>query len=528
MLRAASAISLVTLFSRIAGLVRDTMMTHLLGASWEMGTFTRAWAIPNLLRRLFGEGALSAAFVPAFTRALHEDPAKARRLLGGVTGALAAGLGVLTVVIVGLCLLMPPIWFKLPSDDAVQGAVQGQLLLWLTAILFPYVIPVCVSAIYAGAQNALGQFALPAAAPLMLNAIWIGAIFATGCFPQLGTQGFTIFIAVALTIGGFAQLVLNLGPLRQRGHLAPMHIPERGDPAIGVLLATAPTLLGLSATQLSALASQWLAEYLVGPGSTTHVYLANRLLLFPHALTALAAATAVFPTLSLLAAKGEFTPMRQKLDVAVHATMLLAVPAAAGMWAVSEDLVSIAFVHGSYTAQDAVHTARATALLVAGLPFLSAAQLYARGLYALGDNRTPAIAAVALLFINLGLDFALVLGAGMGAEGLTLASSLCSLINAAWLRTVLYARLPSGLAALPRIGRIVAATAAMLTTVFAVQRSIDGTTRLSRAMLDLALPIGAGMVAYLATHIALGGRELPELWQRRKARRAARNAPPAS
>lgn len=519
-LRAASAISLVTLVSRILGLVRDTMMTHLLGASWAMGAFTRAWAVPNLLRRLFGEGALSAALVPAFARARTRSDAEARQVLAGVSGALTLGLALLTVAVSVVCLLLPPASVGLdPEAAGVPREESGRLLLDLTLVLFPYVLPICLAATYAGVQNALGQFALPAASPVVLNLFWIAGILVAGRLGLHDGRSVTMFVSVTLLVGGFAQLALGVVPLRRLGFLPKPSLPRRGDASAAVFAAMAPTILGLSVTQLSILISQNLAEYLTGPGSSTHIYLANRLLLFPHALTALAAATAVFPTLSLLAARGDLAGVRQKLDVAVHGTLILAFPAAFGLWAVSDELVAIAFVHGSYSPADAHRTALATDYLVAGLPFLSVAQLYARALYALGDTRTPAIASVALLAVNLAANLLFVLGLGLGTEGLTLATSLCSLLNALWLRARLRSLLPPGRPARRAMARILAATAGMTVAVVWSSRLVSAESRFGRAVWHLLLPIAVGMGTYTLLHLACGGRELLDLVRRRLRRR---------
>ena len=478
-----------------------------------------AWSVPNLLRRLFGEGALSAALVPAFTRALQRRDEEAKTLLGGVTGALTLGLGALTVMVAVACFVIPPASFGLSGDGNISAAERGRLLLDLTLIMFPYVVPICLVATYAGAQNALGQFALPAAAPALMNIIWIGGVVAAGLFTDGSPRTVTIFVAGTLLLGGFAQLVLCAYPLWRRGFLPRLRLPRRGEPSAAVFMAMAPTMLGLSVSQISLLISQALAEYLTGAGSNTHVYLANRLLLFPHALTALAAATAVFPALSLLAAKGDLVGVRGKLDVIVHGTLLLSVPAAAGMWAVSQDLVSVAFVHGKYTEADAEITALTTSCLLAGLPFLSAAQLYARALYALGDYRTPALASIVLLFVSVALNLSFVLGLGMGTEGLTLAASVAALLNAAWLRARLKMLLPNGRAGRPLLARIGLATIGMVLAVWGVRALVHAPTRLGAACLHLLLPMAVGMLVYVALHVACGGRELGDLWRRRRARR---------
>ena len=182
-LRAATQVSAVTLCSRVLGLVRDVMMFRMLDFSWALGSFVLAWMIPNLLRRLFGEGALAASFIPAYAKARTEHgEAAAKKLLATVTGALLA-------VLIGVSAIVMLTAFFLPGEavgsarDAVSAATQGRLLLDLTIVLFPYAIPICLAAVLTGALNSHGTFALPAAAPVVLNVFWIAGLtyaWATG------------------------------------------------------------------------------------------------------------------------------------------------------------------------------------------------------------------------------------------------------------------------------------------------------------------------------------------------------------
>ena len=162
LLRAAGSISAFTLLSRIFGLWRDRLMAQTLGAGWVQGTFLIAWTLPNLMRRLLGEGALSASLVPAYAKARREDPAAARELLAQITGAVVTLLTPLCLLVALASVLMPAEW--LPAPDA-GGVPAMRLLLALNAVLFVYALPVCLSAVFSGAMNTLGMFALPAAVP---------------------------------------------------------------------------------------------------------------------------------------------------------------------------------------------------------------------------------------------------------------------------------------------------------------------------------------------------------------------------
>ncbi|MHC4515106.1 MAG: lipid II flippase MurJ, partial [Planctomycetota bacterium] len=293
----ASAISLVTLGSRVLGLVRDALMFSMLRASWAAGAFWLAWMIPNLLRRLFGEGALSAAFVPAYAKALDRDgPKPARRLLASVSGLLLVSLGGVTAVAWLLCLIMPPslIGTSSGADPLAGGGAtaqqHGELLLDLLAILFPYAIPICLVAVLAGALNCHGVFALPAAAPIVLNLFWIGGLVVALATGMDDLADIVVLVAWCLVAAGGAQLLLVALPLARRGHLPPPR-PAVTDESRAVLRGMAPTVVGMSVLQISALLDQGIAVYLIDPGANSYIVLANRLLLFPHALISLALAT---------------------------------------------------------------------------------------------------------------------------------------------------------------------------------------------------------------------------------------------
>lgn len=518
-LKAASAISSLTLLSRVLGLIRDSVMLHMLGSGWVMGVFNLAWMFPNLLRRLFGEGALSAAFVPRFAATLTRDGRDpARRLLGGVTGALLLGLGVVAAAVCGICLLLPPQWLGLTGGPGVGADERGGLLLTLLAILFPYTVPICMSAIYAGALNTLGLFALPAAAPVLLNVVWIGALLAIPALIGTDQVRLAILLSVALTAGGVLQVLANLWLLRRKGCAAAPRWPARGEEARSVFVAMAPTMLGMSMNQVSSLLDQLIAEYCVGPGANTHVYLANRLIQFPHALTSLALATAVFAHLAVLAARREFPELRARMHANLHGTLFLTVPAALGLIAITPEFLAVTFQHGAFRADDVRVSSWTTMLLVAGLPFLGMTQLYARALYALGDLRTPARVAMLLLVVNLGLNLVFVLGVGLGVPGLTLATSLTSGLNALLLRRRFDALCPGARAPLKPLLRVVGASLAMAVVVLALKSVLHAEGRLARALVEVAVPVAAGVAVFCTAHYALGGRELSTLLQRLRAR----------
>ncbi|MCA8958411.1 MAG: murein biosynthesis integral membrane protein MurJ [Planctomycetes bacterium] len=509
-IRAAAGISLVTLVSRVLGLVRDVLMIRTLGFSWATGTFALAWMVPNLLRRLFGEGAISASFVPIYARTVkREGPDAARRLLGSITALLLLVLGGLTAAVLLSCWWVPAEWVGKASVDSsgdVSAHQQGRLLLDLTIILFPYAIPICLAAIFAGALNTHGSFALPAAAPVVLNVFWIAALALVWALALRDPTLVVSLVAMFLLAGGLAQMALSLVPLLRHRRVGPLHFPQSGDPARQVLRNMAPTVVGMSLVQLSTILDQTLALYLIDPNAPSFLYTANRLLLFPHALTSLSLATAVFPRFAELGGDGDLAGLRRHLDKACRHTLRVAVPATLGMMLVAPGLIETMFAGERTTAHDLDTAAHTTMCMVASLPAIGVAQLHARALYALGEYRFAAVVSFWLLCINAVLDFALVLGLGFGAPGLALATTVASWLHAAVLRRRVHR---SGAQGEPwDLGKTVLATVVMGVAVWGVLQLTGAQSRLGTLTLRVALPMACGVFCYGGVLWLLGVRHV--------------------
>ncbi|MEY3160053.1 MAG: hypothetical protein RIT25_44 [Planctomycetota bacterium] len=549
LLRRVGAISGFTLVSRILGLIRDTLMAWAFGASWVSGTFLLVWVFPNLMRRLLGEGALSASFVPAYTAAHRKGgPDASRQLMAQVIGTMLTWLVPLTLAVVAASLLVPASWLAQSLETGMPGA---RLMLQLNAVLFPYVVPICLTAIYSGALNVLGSYGLPAAVPTVLNLFWIAALLLLGqvdppwtlllpelaatslvllpagigttaalAVPQLAHEVLTpvrdaaaadgaVFLGWFLLAGGFAQVLVVLWPLRLAGALArPIGgFPPVGTPGRAVFVAMLPAILGMSASQLSTLSDQVLAYWFVSPGANTYLYLANRLLLFPHALTALSVAVAVFPKLAESASDTDRKGIRATLDTATGATLLITLPAAVGLMVIGQDLVEVLFQRQRFTAEDADATAITSICMVAGLPFIGLVQLYARAFYAVGDNGVPARFAVRLLLVNFSLNLVLVPVLGFGTEAIAASSSLTSALNALLLMRGVQRHCGAGHGIVGSWLRSLVACGAMVGAILLV-RPDTGDDRMQMLLWRIALPIAVGAAAYFAAHLALRSPEL--------------------
>ena len=481
-------------------------MTWRFGADPVADAFYVAWMLPNLLRRLFGEGALSAAFIPAYTRLDEgpDGPRRSGRLLAGVSGALVAGLGAVAAAVAGGAW----VW------TAYGGAEP--LVSSLIAILFPYAVLVCWLAILAGAANTHGIFVIPASAPIVLNVVWIVGLVVAGS--QISATAGVRTVAVFLVLGGVVQLVLTgIGPLARIQRWRAPGLPDPESRA--VLRAMIPAAVGLGVSQINVLFDQLLAFVVLGDGANTYLYLANRLLLFPHALVALPLGVAIFPQLSRIAANlgrqpGADRTLRERLTRATRVTWALAIPAAVGMSLVAEDLIRLVFERGQFQADDTPVAAAATVALVAGLPAVSINALLTRTLFALGAHSRAAQIAVTFAPINLAGNF-LALAAGFGVVGLTATTSVCAWVQLLQLERSVHKHLPAAqrpVGILAMTAQTVGSTLAMATAVLVARSAFPRTTASTWVgIATLAVCICTGAAVYMLAQGFCGNKELRTL-----------------
>jgi putative peptidoglycan lipid II flippase len=420
-------VGLGTLASRIAGLIRDQATAFYFGAGPAADAFFVAFRIPNLLRRLLAEGALTPAFVPVFTERLVSGGTRAAgELFRGVFTMMALALSCVTAL--GMIFAQEIVSLIAPGFSQNPG--QFALTVLLARILFPYILLITLTALAMGVLNSLGRFNVPALGPVALNVCMIlGAAFLS---PRLDTP--IIGLALGALAGGIAQLAIQLPGIVRAGVALGVANPFR-DPAVArILKLMAPTALGAAAYQVSVFVNTQLASFLQ-EGSVSWLYYADRLVQFPLGVFSLALATAVLPAMSREAAVGDRAAFRAIFRRSLDFQFFITFPAATGLAVMAEPLVALLFERGSFGPESTVMTARALAAYAAGLPFLSGASLAARAFYSLKDTKTPA--KVAAVSLAVGLAAAIVLLKPMGHVGLALASSLASLVNFVWLAVLL-------------------------------------------------------------------------------------------
>ncbi|GAB3184033.1 murein biosynthesis integral membrane protein MurJ [Hydrogenophaga aquatica] len=432
--KSASLVSLLTLASRITGLVRELLIAATFGASALTDAFNVAFRIPNLLRRLFAEGAFSQAFVPvlAANREKHGDT-DTKVLIDQVATVLAWALALTCV----LGILAAPLLVWAMAAGLQQNPQGFDTAVVLTRWMFPYIGFMSMVALAAGVLNTWKRFAVPAATPVLLNVAMIGA--AAWGAPWFGSLGIEPIYALAggVMVGGMLQLGVQLPALHRLGLLPRIGMSWKalraawahpGTQRITTLML--PALLGVSVAQISLLINTQIASHLV-TGSVSWLTYADRLMEFPTAMLGVALGVVLLPQLSAAQAANDPDRYSGLLDWGLRWVVLLAVPCAVALLTFAQPLVAVLYNYGAFTAADVRQTSLALMGYGVGLLGLIAIKVLAPGFYARQDIRTPVRIAIAVLLFTQAMNFLLV--PHLAHAGLALAIGLGALLNAGWL-----------------------------------------------------------------------------------------------
>jgi putative peptidoglycan lipid II flippase len=510
---AAKLVAAITLLSRIFGFFRDMGIASL-GASRFTDAFGLAFKIPNLFRRLFGEGALASAFVPVFTD-IHEKEGleKARLLLANSFGVLSVFLAVLLVV--GEAGFFA-YWLLTDKPD-------HELLMRLAMIMLPYMFTVCLLALCSAALNACGHFWFPAAAPIIFNifgivaAWWLAPAVTDNLSGQLG------IVAVSVVAAGIVQLAAVLWLLRKSGlYLRPRLRPV--EPAIRTVIANmTPMLIGLGFLQFTEFFQDLIAWMLTAtehsstflgfacplkPGVIVRLNAARAFYQFPMGVLAISLGVAVFPLMSRYAARGDTANLRDSINRAVRLSIMEGLATGAGLFVLAEPIMMI-YAKRRFTAGDAREAALVLQMYVLGMWAYCSYQILARAFYACKDTRTPLKVSCVLAVVNLLLLTAMIWIPGFGPGAFGLSTSITFSLNTAILIWILRRRL--GLLGGRRIAasvlRTLVACAVMAGTVYSLERCMGEMNNL----IVLAVCIPAGAVVFTLTAWLMGSPELYEL-----------------
>ena len=503
--RAAGLVSALTFLSRLLGLVREQVFAALLGAGMYADAFQAAFKVPNLLRDLFAEGALSAAFVPTYARALAQGGReRAFAMACRLMTVLAVLLGAL--VVVGFVFAGPLVRVLAPGFESVPGKHEATVV--LTRVMLPFLPLVSFAAVAMGMLNAHHRFGTPAFAPAVFNVVaitWAAGLWWTGFAPAQVAMGW----AVGTLVGGTAQFLIQVPPLVREGwRFRPEWAP--GDPdlrAVGRLMA--PATVGLAAVQVNIFVNTLFASF--EPGAVSWLQYAFRILYLPIGIFGVAVGTVVTTGLAHRAAAGDLDGMRHAVDRALRLLAFLTVPATAGLMTLATPIVRLLFERGQFGAHDSAQTARALLLFSVGLVAYTSVKVLAPAFYALGRPRVPLMASAAAVATN--LVFVLAGHRRLGFWAIALGTALGSIVNVAVLMAAFERRVGSlrgdGLPA--SVLRVALASLGMAAVTWPTARLLEGMvgTRGLTAQAVTALgPIALGLAVYGALAWLLRSPEL--------------------
>jgi putative peptidoglycan lipid II flippase len=420
LLRALATVSGMTLLSRILGFVRDFVIARTFGAGMMTDAFFVAFRLPNLLRRLFAEGAFSQAFVPVLAEyRTRRGESETKTLVDRVASMLL----LILVIVTAIGMVGAPLLIAVTAPGFSADGAKFQITVELTRITFPYILFMSLVALAAGILNTWSRFALPAFAPVLLNLSFIAmALFAAPWFDPP-----VLALAWAVFLGGVLQLASLLPALSRIGML-PRFDPAWRDPGVQrILKLMAPAVLGVSVSQISLLINTVFASFLES-GSVSWLYYADRLMEFPAGLLGAALGTILLPSLTRTHTSGKTEDFSALLDWGLRMTLMVTLPASLALAVLATPLLSTLFQYGAFTANDVLRSREALVAYSIGLTGLILVKVLAPGFYARQDIRTPVRIALITLGLTQLMNIAFI--GWLKHAGLALSIGLASCINA--------------------------------------------------------------------------------------------------
>ncbi|HND62424.1 MAG TPA: murein biosynthesis integral membrane protein MurJ [Opitutaceae bacterium] len=494
-------VSFLTIISRVLGLLRDTLGLAIFGTGEYYSAFVTAFSLPNLFRRLLGEGSLTAAFVPTLQDELHENGRPgAFGLLNQVVSWLLVVTGLMTLVAMAMF--------------SQSRLLPGHLERWylaadLTAILFPYLAMICLAAALNATLNVFEHFTEPALSPIWLNLTMILSLGGAGWNLASTELGRMHWLCAGVLAGGFLQLAVPAGVLMRVGWRPRFDLGM--SPRLREIVALmAPGLFGSAIYQINVYISRLFA-FSIDESSAALLFSANRLMELPIGVFAIAVATVIYPLIARHAAEKNYAKMADDYRKGVRLILIINLPAAAGLVLLSEPIVRLLFEHGRFHAADTRAMAPLLALFAVGMPFFSVASLTTRAFYAVKDTVTPVKLAALSFVVNIGLSWWL--KDVLGAPGLVLASTAAIVLQTLLMQHLLSRALPGmEFGDLWRtVGKVVAAMLVMSFLVGGGWRVLQGSGLGHRAA-DIAavgglIPLGVAVYGVALWLFRIEGRE---------------------
>lgn len=509
--RSAGVVGSATLLSRFLGLVRDIITASFFGTGLAMSAFVVAFQIPNLLRALLGEGALTAAFVPVFTEYMEkkgrEESWRLARIVASLLLVILVGL-----VLVGFLLIrVLRHWLHLNEKFILVSE--------MFEVMLPYLVFICLLGLARGILNSVRHFAVPALSPVLLNLVWIASLFLLcplfGASPEERIFG----LAFGISLSGLVQFAFHLPVLKREGFHFRFQLA--GHPAVKrIALLMGPGVLGLAVVQLNVLVDRFLALGWLGESAPATLYYGNRLVQFPLGVFVVSFATAALPMMSAQVAREKIEDFLSTLSYTLRMVFFVTVPATVGLIVLRRPIVALLFQRRAFGPESTEATAWVVLFYSVGLVAFSSVKIVTQAFYSLQDTKTPVRVAVASMLLNLGMNLLVVFNPWLKAHlregGLALSTSIAAFANMAVLAVLLRRRLG------PLRGReigictakICAASAAMgLATWggFAFFQGRFGGEGLPDRLAVVLLPMAVGVAVFLTAAALLRVRVIREL-----------------
>jgi putative peptidoglycan lipid II flippase len=425
--KAAGVVGMATMLSRIFGFLRDMVVAAFFGAGLVTDAFFVAFRIPNMLRRLLGEGSLTVSFVPVFTEYLNKRTREEALELANVT---FTALSIILVAVSLAGVLFSPLIVTIMAPGFTKFPDQYALTVFLNRLMFPYIFFICLVALCMGILNSLRHFAAPALSPVVLNICMILAcLFLRDWFAEP-----IVALAVGVMIGGVAQLAMQWPFLIRMGVRLKLSFAFRnaGLRRIGILMV--PAFFGAAIYQINIFVATILAS-LLPKGSVSYLYYADRIVELPLGVFAIAIGTAALPSFSEQVAKGYLEDFKRSISFSLRLIFFISIPAMIALIALREPIISLLFQRGEFTVDSTVLTAQALLYYAVGLWAYSAVRVIVSAFYSLQDTKWPMKAAVVALVVNILMSLLLMTPLKHG--GLALATSIASAVNVTMLAVIL-------------------------------------------------------------------------------------------
>jgi putative peptidoglycan lipid II flippase len=509
--KATGTIGGLTLVSRIAGFAREMLMSRVMGASWQADAFFVAFRLPNTFRRLFGEGAFSAGFVPLYAQRLQgkDGEVEARKFSEEILAVFIPTLILFTVIFE---IIMGPFVFLISGYHGEKLALAS----FLTRITFPYLLLISLVSLFSGILNSITRFTAAAFAPALLNLAMLTALILV---PVGGTTT-AVALAAAVTAGGILQLFLLLAACKRAGIVLKLRRPRMTPGVRQFVRVVIPATLGAGVYQISAFIDTFFLAR-IGTGALSYFNYADRLNQLPLGVIGAALGTAILPQVSKHVGANEPEKAAHVQSQAAELAMLLCLPAALALAVSAGPLISALFQGGKFTAEDAQLTALTLSIVVLGLPAYVLVKVLTPGFYSRQDTATPVKIACIVLLATVALNFLLI--PPFGIAGLASAIAVCSWLNCLMLYVVLHRRghfrIPGWLAS--RVARQMIACVGMGAALYGIRLVLGDWFSASpvKRLVGVVALVGGGMAVYFPLVWILGGtdkEELKALFKRRR------------